>query len=349
MGDKRKTGKVRSADDATPRPTRQTEASGLSGDMAGGSAAAALASGDFRRELMELLRGDIGGIIKTEIRKALDEELSGLRANVSAVEKNLQSHRQSVATELTKLRGTAMGMEESLSTCSDDVVALKQEVAQLRSFVTSLQLKCEDLESRGRRNNVRIIGVFETHSSSPEAVSELLRKALDLQKAPTIDRSHRTLQPVAANRRARGERPRAIIARLHYFQDCVDVLRRAREKQQIKVGEMTISIFPDFTAQVAKARAAYSDVKKQLRLVDGVRFGVVFPSKFRLTHNNQERFFSTPEEVQTYITDNMSTREATPSETASQEDTVQDDTAEEREIVQGGEQRTPQEDGSPEE
>ncbi|KAL6483995.1 hypothetical protein MHYP_G00088680 [Metynnis hypsauchen] len=68
---------------------------------------------------------------------------------------------------------------------------------------------------------------------------------------------------------------------------------------------MTISIYPDYTARVARARAGYNGVRQQLRGVEGVRYGILYPA-LRITHNNQERIFSTPEEAQSYIRENIS-------------------------------------------
>ncbi|KAJ8335352.1 hypothetical protein SKAU_G00386940 [Synaphobranchus kaupii] len=109
-----------------------------------------------------------------------------------------------------------------------------------------------------------------------------------------------------------GDQPRVIEARMHYFQDCANILLLAREKQRIKVDRMTIAVYPDYTARVARAQAGYNGVRQQLRGLEGVQYGILYPACLRITHNNQERIFSTPEEAQTYITRNISAHRATP-------------------------------------
>ncbi|KAL0147726.1 hypothetical protein M9458_056965, partial [Cirrhinus mrigala] len=47
------------------------------------------------------------------------------------------------------------------------------------------------------------------------AVSKLLKEVLSLEKDILIDRSHRSLTPKKPN-----GKPRVIIAKLHYYQDC---------------------------------------------------------------------------------------------------------------------------------
>uniref|UniRef100_A0A671TXN8 L1 transposable element RRM domain-containing protein n=1 Tax=Sparus aurata TaxID=8175 RepID=A0A671TXN8_SPAAU len=261
----------------------------------------------FRQELLTSLREDIGQIIKSEIRSVLEKEMEGFRADIKVVRSELQSYQNSVATELATIKGTTGDMEKCLSSCTDDIVTLQREVARLKAQSESLQDKCEDLESRSRRNNIRIVGVPESHDSSTGAVSALLQRAFSLTEAPVLDRSHRALLPAPRQ----GDRPRVIVARMHYFQDCANILRLAREKQQIKLDGMTISVYPDYTARIARARAGYNGVRQQLRGLEGVRFGILYPARLRITHNNQERIFTTPEEAQTYINKNFTARETT--------------------------------------
>ncbi|KAJ8358038.1 hypothetical protein AAFF_G00042620 [Aldrovandia affinis] len=62
-------------------------------------------------------------------------------------------------------------------------------------------------------------------------------------------------------------------------EDCATILSQAKEKQRIKVKGVTISVYPDYTAQVAKARAAFNGVRQQLRGLEGVRFGIAHPAR----------------------------------------------------------------------
>lgn len=108
-----------------------------------------------------------------------------------------------------------------------------------------------------RRGNIRITGVPEqSGSSSPAAVSKLLREMLDLDREVKIDRSQRSLIP-----RKPGDKLRTIIAKLHYDGDCMEILRKARERAPHNHNGNLITIYPDYTASVAKARAAFGDVR----------------------------------------------------------------------------------------
>ncbi|KAL0152986.1 hypothetical protein M9458_051693, partial [Cirrhinus mrigala] len=78
--------------------------------------------------------------------------------------------------------------------------------------------KCEDMEGRMRRGNIRITGIPEQPgSSTPIAVSKLQKEMLQMDREVKIDRSHRSLGP-----RKPGDKLRTIIAKLHYDGDCME-------------------------------------------------------------------------------------------------------------------------------
>ncbi|KAL7855831.1 hypothetical protein AOLI_G00194350 [Acnodon oligacanthus] len=159
-----------------------------------------------------------------------------------------------VTAELATLKSTTGETEKSLSAYTDDTVTLKQEVAHLKAQSKLLENKCEDLEARARRNNIRIVGVPESQASSTGAISVLLQKAFNLTEVPMLDRSHRSLAPAPRQ----GEQPRAVVARLHYFQDCANILRLAREKRTDQDG-------PDDHLSLPRLRCASGKSSSRLK------------------------------------------------------------------------------------
>lgn len=105
------------------------------------------------------------------------------------------------------------GMEENLSTCTEDISHLQKEVRQLTAMADTLQNKCDDLEARLQRNNVRIVGVREAQNFSTSTVSALLKQACELKAAPLLDGVHRSLP---------------LLSRLQTF--CVLVVRNNRSR-----------------------------------------------------------------------------------------------------------------------
>ncbi|KAL7874885.1 hypothetical protein SRHO_G00058550 [Serrasalmus rhombeus] len=141
-------------------------------------------------------------------------------------------------------------MEHSLTTYSGDVLALQAKVELLTKEVSALDAKCDELESRFRRQNIRIVGVpeGETFSLTNSAVSK--------------------------------KRRHPIVARLHCYSDCAEILKRARQRQWITISGMRFAVFPDYTAKVARARAAFNEARKLLRDVEAVRYSLLFPPGF---------------------------------------------------------------------
>ncbi|KAI5105880.1 SH2 domain-containing adapter protein E [Silurus meridionalis] len=213
----------------------------------------------LKSELLCSLRSEIIEVFKSELRaleRTLGNDLLTIKSELQAVKAQLSSDKAANEAAVRELKGTVAEMERSLSVCTDDIAVMQRD---------KLETKCEDLETRSWHNNVRIICVPEGPNSSTTAnVAVLLKEALSLEKEPLLDRSHRTLQPVPKP----GERPRAIVARFHYHSECLDVLRRAKELQRIQFKGLNISIFPDHTVKTAKARAAFNEVRRQLRGIE---------------------------------------------------------------------------------
>ena len=239
----------------------------------------------LKSDILRSLKADISVVIKSKQKNALADDFNVLKTEIQAVKLEIINNTAAIHSEMDKMKATIKDVEGGLSTWSDEVTTLQTVVSDLKTEMAGLKGKCEDMEGRMRRCNIRILGVAETDgSSSTVSVSRLLREALQLDKDVLVDRSHRSLAP----RRPDGK-PRPIVAKLHYYQDCVDVLSRARSQAPLRFNGDSIAIFPDYTASVAKARAAFTEVRKLLHKREGVRFGILFPARLRITHDGKEK------------------------------------------------------------
>lgn len=80
-------------------------------------------------------------------------------------------------SSVTKLQATVdahestiKDLKRSATTCSDDLATLIDTVNVLKGEVKTLKAKCNDLEGRSRRNNLRLVGLpegFEGSESHP--------------------------------------------------------------------------------------------------------------------------------------------------------------------------------------
>ena len=257
----------------------------------------AMATTSLKSEILSELKSEISTILKTELKNALAEDFNFLKVELQGVKAEITRNMATVHSEVDQLKTSLKDVEGGLSTWSDEVSTLQTTVADLKAEVAELREKCSDMEGRMRRNNIRILGVPETSGScSTSAVSKLLSEVLQLDKEVIVDRSHRSLAP----KRTDG-RPRAIIAKLHYHQDCVQVLARARSSAPLRFNGETIMIFPDYTASVAKARAAFTEVRKLLRNRQGVRYGILFPARFRISYKGEDKEFTDADKAMAFV------------------------------------------------
>ena len=97
----------------------------------------------------------------------------------------------------------------------------------MKAEIKLLADKCEDLEGRARRNNIRLVGVPEGAEGvrPTEFSAKLLMDSLGLADSPLLDRAHRTLRPKPGD----GKPPQPFVIRVHFFHVRNDILRWAGE------------------------------------------------------------------------------------------------------------------------
>lgn len=245
-------------------------------------------------EAINSLRSDLRAT-KDEICHTIDtrieEMATTIRGEISALKSETQVAILALQTTTAQHSSTLVDLERSATHSSDAITKLQSEVKRLCAEVNLLTDKCMDLEGRSRRQNVRIAGLKEGSERGKEIstfVSELLKCALSLEDCPLVDRAHRALR----RRPEDTEPPRSLIVRLHYFRDVTTVLKKAAERKDLTYNGQKIRVFPDFTPEVAKRRAAFNKARTMLRDKPGVRYGTIFPAKLRVTFNGTETVFT---------------------------------------------------------
>lgn len=252
-------------------------------------AAFAALSADVNR-----IRSDVCATIEnriTEVSATIRGEISSLNENV---QKSISELRGISAVHETALKE----LEESASSHSDILSTLQSTVDHLTTKVKHLDEKCEDLEARSRRNNIRIIGIPEGKEGPRprEFISQLLSETLSLPEQPLIDRVHR----INRQKPKPEDPPRPFILRLHYYHVREEILRRAIEKNKLEYQGRKIHIFPDFPPSVVKQRAAFTKVREMLRGRSDVRYGLIYPARLMVTHGGVKMSFTDPKEAQDY-------------------------------------------------
>uniref|UniRef100_A0AAV2KW34 Transposase element L1Md-A101/L1Md-A102/L1Md-A2 n=1 Tax=Knipowitschia caucasica TaxID=637954 RepID=A0AAV2KW34_KNICA len=265
---------------------------------------APLSEATFTRALQGL-KQDICGTFDSK----MDTLTLTLRSEILSVKAELKANVNSIQTLVETQGATIKDLEVSATSCSDELTSLQASVCDLAEEVKQLQSKCEDLEGRSRRNNIRLIGLAEGLElpNTREFISQLLRDLLRLEEVPLLDRAHRS----SREKPKEGAPPRPIIIRVHYFHVKEQILRRAGAAAPLLYQGRKIFIFPDFTSAVAKKRSQFVNAKRLLHSCPGIKFGLFYPAELRITlPDGAVRRFSDPKAATDFISKTLGVRAA---------------------------------------
>lgn len=241
----------------------------------------------------------------TKSMEALAKSVSAIQASINSFREENRSSIASLQSTLSAFGQRITDVEEGLNDFDRRLTELEQSQISMAKENATLKEKLMYLENYTRRQNIRIVGIPEnTEGSQPtEFISNLLFELFrqDFSKPPKVDRAHRI---VAQKTEDHDDRPRPFIAKLHHFQVKEKLLRLAREKGTLEYNESTIHLFPDYSAEVNKRRAAFSACKEKLHAAH-VRFGIRYPATLRFKHGKEMLKFTVPAEALAYIDKNI--------------------------------------------
>lgn len=252
---------------------------------------------DLKSQILHSIKGDVTAMIREELENALSNDFNFIKTELQAVRNEIANNIAATRTEIDQVKATVKDVESGLSTWTDDVLNLQTTVTSLQKELADLRGKCEDMEGRVRRCNVRILGVpEEQNSSSTASVSKLLKEMLGMDKDILVDRSHRSLMP-----KRQDGKPRAIVTKLYYYQACAEILRRARSQAPLRFNGKPIAMFLDYTTPVARERVAFTEVRRLLRDQQGVCFGILFPAQLCIPHKGEDKEFLDSGKAMDYV------------------------------------------------
>lgn len=196
--------------------------------------------------------------------------------------------------DMTKLRERVTESETRIGRVEDTLHPLQNTQEDMQRQLQQLAQKQDDLENRTRRSNLRFIGLPEGSEGTDPAtfLEQLLIKTYGREAFSTsfvVERAHR----MPARRPPEGAPPRTFIAKLLNFRDRDAVLRLARLKGNIPYQSGSISAFPDFSAEVQRQRARFSDIKRRLK-AHHIKYAMLFPARLRVVGEDRVHFFEDP-------------------------------------------------------
>ncbi|KAE8280160.1 hypothetical protein D5F01_LYC22302 [Larimichthys crocea] len=202
--------------------------------------------------------------------------------------------------------------EGRISNSEDATATFTMKLSEVESKLEMALDKIDDLENRSRRCNIRVVGLPEgSEGTNPVAFFRTwLPELLEINAkggSVKVDRCHRAL----TRRPPPGQRPRAVILKLHNFQDKVRIMQAARKAQSLAYNGAPIMFFDDFSAAVTRKRQEYYAVKQRLK-ERGIVFAMMYPAVLKIKYNGQEKVFKHHKEVSAFL-DKESQRGGSPS------------------------------------
>ncbi|KAK1893241.1 LINE-1 retrotransposable element ORF1 protein [Dissostichus eleginoides] len=215
----------------------------------------------------------------------------GFENKFDTLQKTIQTMNKDTKAALNRISNA----KKRISTLEDQASTDGATVKQLSKDVKLLRERVIDLESRGRRNNIRISGLKEGAEAGDlvSFLNKIIRYILDLKESdplPEIDQAHRALGPKPNPDKP----PRTIILRLLRWGDRQSILQASRNKQALLFEGQRFFVRQDLAIEIQKQRAAYKDILEKVKNT-GLRFGLLHPARFsslsreRLSNMNHRR------------------------------------------------------------
>lgn len=238
------------------------------------------------------------------IASLLEEHRQALSADFKTSISTLETKLDRVHTIVSDHAQKITSLEVNATLQDERLLTLEASCAMLTESNAKLLAKVSDLESRSRRNNIRVVGVPETVEGSRPTTffAELLMEVFGegvLDAPPECDRAHRTL----AEKPKPGQRPRPVIIRLHRYQVKERIIREARTRRgKLQYRGSPISIYEDYAPEVVEQRQKYREVMSELYNL-GFKPALLFPARLIIVMKDGERKrLSSVSEAKSFIT-----------------------------------------------
>lgn len=212
----------------------------------------------------------------------------------AAVQQGIEQLRRDLAAQTQSLKE----MEERISGLEDDTSQSQGKVQMLENKLQNVLDKMDDLENRARRNNLRIIGLPETYKPSALTAicSELIPKALGINRSCIVERAHRLGAPYKE-----GSRARPIIVKFLNYSDKAHILQQFRESRALVIEGHKLLLFADYSIELSKKRKSFQKMCTMLH-EKRVKFTLAYPATLKIQlENGNQHVFQDPSEAEIFV------------------------------------------------
>uniref|UniRef100_A0A8C7YNH5 L1 transposable element RRM domain-containing protein n=1 Tax=Oryzias sinensis TaxID=183150 RepID=A0A8C7YNH5_9TELE len=227
---------------------------------------------------------DDANVTPSHLLRAIETLKFELKEDNDSIRKDINSSRQEMRSKLDNISKEMQGLTERVDEAETRVGQVEEVSTELTRTLLQLikrqritQTKLTDLESRSRRNNIRLFGVEEgaEEKSVLQFITDLIRRELLLPSDLDlkIQRAHRT----PTRKPGPNAPPRPIIINFQEFTTKELVLRQAWKKGRIQMKDRSIYFDHDYAPEIVQKRKEYQAVKRALKS-SGIRFQTPYTS-----------------------------------------------------------------------
>ncbi|CAH2245826.1 Hypothetical predicted protein [Pelobates cultripes] len=214
------------------------------------------------------------------------------------LEDSFSEKLQAVNADVQLLGDRVQALEEEAETTEKQWAESYATQETHAEAIRYLQRQLEDVDNRGRRNNLRVRGVPESAEGVPENPVQVLTALFNriltrpLDTAILFDRAHRATRP----RNLPPDKPRDIICRIHNFPLKEEIFHKARQNKDIKIDGHPVIVFQDLAPSTLQARRALRPITQALS-ERNIKFRWSFPFALTVTLQNKTHTITSPDDI----------------------------------------------------
>ena len=240
--------------------------------------------------------------IIAELEKLRQENNEGHSQTMVSLGK-LETTMQEMKGDLARLEKKTTEAENRISSVEDTVLRHERAIRYLLTREVDLAARCEDLQNRSRRNNLRIYRVPENREGADVKafVKNFLQTTLQLGPEVNlqIERAHRAL---GAKPRSSTAAPRSIVVKFVDFSVKEMILKQAWGQRQVIYKDNPVFFDHDYSPELQKKRSQVREVIKQLKQKN-IKAKCIYPAQLKIVTEGFEKTYSSLMEAVPWLGD----------------------------------------------
>ncbi|KAJ1189163.1 hypothetical protein NDU88_005914 [Pleurodeles waltl] len=229
------------------------------------------------------------------------KELLAIRSSISSLEHTVSTN----TTEVQGLRNEVVKFQINMQSTDARLSAVENLIDKIpdnSQDIGYLQQKVIELEDRGRRNNLRIIGLPEQIEKDnildflttflPTLTKTTFSQPLDFQRA------HR----VCSRGITSSTRPRQVLACCLHHQQARQIIMAAKKHGPYEYDSSQIILTADFSAPTNFKRKQFLNLRTRLKKRE-IKYGLLEPATMIVTFQGKTKEYFDPHDLESFLND----------------------------------------------